>query len=798
MSALLSDPMTIPTRLLFYLRFLYRFVKAYIVAQFGLSNPPQNYSNVYSGLRAKLEIIRDEYGVAHVLADNNFDAFWGSGFVQSHDRLWQMESARRFAQGRLSEIAGDNALSTDRLMRQIGLYRIAQADVDLLEDEELELFEAYVLGVAAGVESLRTLPPEFHLLGLTFEPWTVTDVLLVARLLLFSFTGNWKTELIREELLKNVDSSLWPLLEPVHPDEWTATGDSYQPGGASASERLLKTYRDSEQWAPTSSGASNAWAVRGALSESDQPLLAGDPHVELRLPGLFHVSHIKGGDFNVIGGGLAGVPGVLIGHNEHVGWGVTAGMVDIADCVVETVTEETIGNTLSNIEYVTPDGPKKLMVFEEEILVRNPEGSRVVVEEIASSRHGPIVSTPNDSERRIIALNSTVFDPSPIGKTFIRMMKSESIGTLAAALSEWPGAPFNFVMADTRGDIGYQLAGKVMRHSAGGGLLPRDGSKSPGKLETYTSDQMPSSVNPPSNLIVSANQAIGGELELGEEWAEPRRAERITELLVGSSGHDVESFAEIQTDVYSANLVALRDLLLPVVDDIDRRRSLSEWDGQLNSRGDAASFISYVSNELSDLITESIAGLSGDLLQGKRDMFGENYNSFTTRHQGWLVNAVSDADKPWFHDVNHRKKVLRLAITRAERRIGRLGNKSISGEFSFIRPKHSLAAVPILGRIWSSRPVPFGGDINTISQGAFHRTTDGRDVSVTAGYRQILKIGRWDEAVFAIPTGISGIPGHSNYLDFTDEFAQGTYRPLLWSVDMIRTHQNDKISLHPR
>ena len=138
--------MTIPRLLLFYVRFLYRLLKAYIVGQFGLSNPRQNYSNGYIGLRDKLEIIRDNYGVAHVLANNDQDAFWGSGFVQPQDRLWQMESARRFANGRLSEIAGDSALSTDRLMRQIGLYRVAQSDFDLLENEELELFQAKCTG----------------------------------------------------------------------------------------------------------------------------------------------------------------------------------------------------------------------------------------------------------------------------------------------------------------------------------------------------------------------------------------------------------------------------------------------------------------------------------------------------------------------------------------------------------------------------------------------------------------------------------------------------------------------------
>lgn len=797
MSGLFSDLMTILRLAWFYLRFLYRFCKAYAVGRFRLANPRKDYSNKYHDIRDEIEIIRDQYGVAHVLANNDRDAFWGSGFIQSQDRLWQMESARRFANGRLSEIAGDTTLSTDRLMRQIGLYRVAQADCDLLEGEELELFNAYVSGVAAGVESLRTLPPEFHLLGLTFEPWTVTDIFLVARLLLFNFTGNWKTELIREELLKNVDSTLWPFLEPIYPDELTTTGEIYQPGESPSNARLLAAYEKLEQWAPTTSGASNAWAVRGGLSGSQVPLLAGDPHVDLRLPGLFYVSHMKGGDFDAIGGGIAGVPGILIGHNEYVGWGVTAGMVDMADCVIETITNETIGENLSDLSYVTPSGPEKLEVFEEEILVRNPSGTRVVVEEIGSSRHGPIISVPRESETRMISLSSTVFDPSPIGKTFIRMMKSESIGALSAALSDWPGAPFNFVMADTNGDIGYQLAGKVMQHGVGEGLLPRNGAASMGKLPTYSSEELPSIVNPLSQSIVSANQAIGGELELGEEWAEPRRAARITEMLTESSEHDIESFTRIQTDTYSANLVTLRDLLLPVVDDVIRHQSLSEWDGQLNSRSDAASFISYASNELSQLITESIAGASAPLLQGKRDMFGEEYNSFTTRHQGWLVNAVGDFDKPWFRDADHRRKILRLAITRAERRIKKIDKKAMSLEFSTLKPKHSLAGVPLLGKIWSSKGTGFGGDINTVSQGAYHRTSDGREVSVTAGYRQIFKIGYWDEAIFAIPTGISGIPGHPNYLDFTHEFARGSYRPLLWSPDVIRVHQNDKISLYP-
>lgn len=789
--------MTILRLAWFYLRFLYRFGKAYVVGRFRLANPRKNYSNKYHDIRDEIEIIRDQYGVAHVLAKNDRDAFWGSGFIQSQDRLWQMESARRFAKGRLSEIAGDTTLSTDRLMRQIGLYRVAQADCDLLESEELELFKAYVSGVAAGVESLRTLPPEFHLLGLAFEPWTVTDIFLIARLLLFSFTGNWKTELIREELLKNVDPTLWPFLEPIYPDELTTTGETYQPGGSPSNSRLLAAYENLEQWAPTASGASNAWAVRGELSGSHVPLLAGDPHVDLRLPGLFYVSHMKGGDFDAIGGGIAGVPGILIGHNEHVGWGVTAGMVDIADCVIETITNETIGESLSNLRYVTPSGPEKLEVFEEKILVRNPRQTRVVVEEIGISRHGPIVSVPIESETRMISLSSTVFDPSPIGKTFVRMMKSESIRALSAALSDWPGAPFNFVMADTNGDIGYQLAGKVMQHEVGEGLLPRNGATSTGKLPTYSSEELPSIVNPLSQSIVSANQAIGGELELGEEWAEPRRAVRITEMLGGSSEHDIKSFTQIQTDTYSANLVALRDLLLPVVDDVIRHRSLSEWDGQLDSRSDAASFISYASNELSQLITESIAGVSAPLLQGKRDMFGEEYNSFTTRHQGWLVNAAGDFDKPWFHDADHRRKILRLAITRAERRIKKINKKTGPHEFSILKPKHSLAAVPLLGKLWSSNGTGFGGDINTVSQGAYHRTSDGREVSVTAGYRQIFKIGYWDEAIFAIPTGISGIPGHPNYLDFTDEFARGSYRPLLWSPEAIRDHQNDKILLYP-
>ena len=234
-------------------------------------------------------------------------------------------------------------------MRRLGLADRAAGDLARAGDDERELLAAYARGVNEGVGSLRTLPPEFALLGETPEPWRPEHSLLLGRMLLFSFATNWDTELAAGAPVARARARArrrGGLRLPRggghrgHPpaDHRRRPAVGRLPGGAGG--RALPT-----------GAASNAWAAAGSRTASGAPLLASDPHLQAQLPGLFHVSHLRGGALDVAGAGIPGLPGIAIGHNGAIAWGLTAGLADVSDCYIETVDARE-----QPARYLTPEG----------------------------------------------------------------------------------------------------------------------------------------------------------------------------------------------------------------------------------------------------------------------------------------------------------------------------------------------------------------------------------------------------------------------------------------------------------
>src|ERR687885_2085726 len=225
-----------------------------------------------SGLNAPIEIVRDRWGVPHVSARDEHDAFFAQGFCHAQDRLWQMELSRRLARGRLAEVLGEVALDVDRFMRRLGLHRAAQAEWDALSPAPRACLEAYVRGVNAAIDSTRAnLPIEFVLTRIAPTAWEALDSLSYGRYLAFSLAPNWESELIRSRLVARLGYARASALEP---DVWQPETD--------ALPRL-------EDWGPADMpepgelppiaiaggpGVSNAWAVSGARSSTGKPLLA--------------------------------------------------------------------------------------------------------------------------------------------------------------------------------------------------------------------------------------------------------------------------------------------------------------------------------------------------------------------------------------------------------------------------------------------------------------------------------------------------------------------------------------------
>ena len=747
------------------------------------------------GAEGAIEVVRDRFGVPHIFANSEADAFFGQGFLHAQDRLFQMEGMRRMAAGRVAEVTGPGALESDRFMRRLGLADRAGRDLARLDGGDRAVLEAYARGVNAGTRSFSTLPPEFALLGSAPEPWHAEHSLLLARLLIFTFATNWDTELLRERLLHALGPERAAALDPAFPaDARTATGEP-----AGAAERVLAAYHAAREAGLPGGGASNAWALDGSRTVSGRPLLACDPHLEAQIPGLFHVSHVRGGEVDVVGAGIPGAPGIIAGHNGAIAWGVTAGLADVSDCYIETVHPE------DPTRYLTPEGWATGRTRIERIAVL---GAEAVEERVLETRHGPVIGPALPGEERAVALRSTALEDGDLASALIGMMRARDGDAFEQALDRWPGATFNFVWASREGGVGYRLAGRVPRRAPGEGLLPRDGARSPGPPAAVPPRELPRLVDPADGAVVSANDAPGGDLELGEEWCERWRAERIAALLADDERHTVHSMQAIQLDLHSAPLVALRDLLLErgALHDAgtaaaEASELLARWDGQVTAASAAAAVIETVYREVASVLVVRLAGTEAALVLGAGLSAVVSNSSFHYRLQGPLLDALAEARPPWCDGVADRDRLLRAATARALRalraRLGRHPSRWRWGALHRQRLRHPLHGVPVVGRRFSRGPYPVGGDVNTVWQGGYsiHRGPDGGGFS--PAYRQVIDLDDPDRSTFQLPAGNSGVPGHPRYDDCAQEFLEGRYRPLLYSRAAVERHREHTLALEP-
>jgi penicillin amidase len=354
---------------------------AYLYVRRGL--PPRGGTLRLAGLNATVEVIRDRWGVPHVFAQTMRDAMFAQGYVQAQDRLWQLELARRLASGRLSEMFGPETVEADRLLRRVGLHRAAQAEVSRASSESLSYLDAYAGGVNAFLETVgRRVPPEFLILRLRPEPWTAADSLAIGKYVAWMLSGNWDTEIIRSWVVERLGPEVAAQLEPLYP----AGLPVIVPPGAESSGLglpLLEELRKVEELAGVRGGGSNNWVIDGSRSATGKPLLANDPHLPLQMPGIWYEVHLKGGELNVAGVALPGVPGVIIGHNRRIAWGVTATMTDGDDLFLERVNPDNPRQYEHKGVWVDGD------LLREEIAVRGQ--AQPLVEEVLVTRHGPVI-----------------------------------------------------------------------------------------------------------------------------------------------------------------------------------------------------------------------------------------------------------------------------------------------------------------------------------------------------------------------------------------------------------------------
>jgi penicillin amidase len=672
-------------------------------------------------------IAHDARGVPHIDAASIEDALFLQGFVTAQNRMWQMDVLRRLAAGNLSEIIGKSTLEADRASRRLRLRRIAEASVNAMSPADRAILEAYARGVNYYLATFGDrLPIEFHLLGYKPKPWRPVDSVLCALQMYRTLTNTWRDDLAKQVMFQEGDRDKVDFLFP------SRTGHEVQPG-------------------------SNAWVISGAHTATGKPILANDPHLDYTIPSTWYMVHLKAPGLNVTGVSLPGLPAVIIGHNERIAWGVTNLGFDVQDLYVEKLDTAT-----GRYEF---EGKIEQAVKEtEEIPVRN---EKPVAFSQWVTRHGPVILSEG---KTMLSLRWTANDAGAFAFPFLDIDRAANWGEFKAALRRFPGPAQNFVYADAAGNIGYHATGRLPIRRNFEGDLPVDGSSGTFEWEGYIPfDELPEFFNPPSGIIVTANQnpfPVNYKYSTNGGYSTPYRSNQIRALLSAREGWKPADMLAVQTDVYSPfchflarQLVAAYDAKLPKDADLAKAaKILRAWNGQMEIRESAPLIVSLTYARLKNAIARAASPHRGDIY---------NFEMAPSVVQAILETGA----KGWFTDKNETLlKLLTGAIAEGKKAQG--GNLA---RWDYGR-SHSLAIVhpvdsriPLFGRFFNIGPFPMSGSSTSVKQ-----------VSGALGpsMRFIADPSNWDNSLNNITIGQSGHILSPHYRDQWKAYYYGRSFPM--------------------
>lgn len=793
-----------------------------------------------AGLQDRVTVRRDERGIPYIQAANDHDLYFAQGYVTASDRLWQMDIFRRNARGELAEILGAGALEEDKRHRTFGFTQAADAEVAQASPQARGILEAYADGVNAYIASLdaKALPPEFQLLQYKPKPWQPADSLLVVKNFFEALSSTWRLDIMRaaladlpaekraaimvetsplDVLVVGTDGARTAAAKHSAPQSIprlsAATAALSDPGrapdshfgnlqtAAGTQSALLRAVADDQELESRSLSriglfaeslaASNNWVVSGKHTASGKPLLANDPHLAASAPSIWYLVHLSAPGVRVAGVTAAGLPGVVIGHNDQIAWGFTNVGPDVQDVYLETFDA---GNPR---RYKTPSGWLDAEIRHEEIKVRKSFtdiATDTQTLDVTVTRHGPVVL---EREGKRYALRWTALDPKLNNSTGVYWLnRAHNWKEFTEALRNYTPPMQNMVYADVAGHIGYYAAGVVPIRKSGDGSVPYDGATDAGEWADYISfDKLPHVYDPPSGIVVTANQRIVGTdypYFLTHSWAQPYRARRILDLLNQKPKLTTDDFRAIQGDVYAiagvtfarAAAKTLKGQLAAPEDDKLRETvaAFEAWDGQLSVDSRVAPIASEMRLAFRSKIISSAVGDERAKTFGWSNLDTTLDRIITEQPADWLPKGF--ASYAALLKACHEEA--RQALTK---RFGEDETKWTWGNRNKATFPHPIATAPLVGLQFAIQPFPQSG--TGLLLGA--TVNVGSSVSM----RLIADPGDWDKTQHGIALGESGRPASPHWNDQLADWRAVAPRAFPFTEAAIANAAKETLVLEP-
>ncbi len=767
-----------------------------------------------NGVAAPVRIVRDAHAVPHIFAESEADAAFAVGFVHAQDRLFQMEMARRLGAGRLAEVLGGSAVRADHFMRILGLHRLAEGSVAGLAPEVQTLLERYAAGVNAWLAGHDgPWPPEFYALGIEPEPWRPADSLVVGRLMALQLASNFRSELLRARLAETIGRER---LEDLFPNDRLPPLTTL---GTLSQEALATLHAGLPD--PGARGASNAWAVAGTGTETGAPILVNDPHLGLGAPILWYLVRLETPELTLAGATIPGAPVVILGHNGTIAWGLTTTGGDTQDLFIERLDPDAPGR------YLTPDGSAPFETRQETILV---DGGDPVVVTVRATRHGPVVSDAEPDaalallgDQAVVALAFPgLAEEGIIAEAVYRINHARDWDDFRAAMAHWIAPQQNVFYADTGGNIGMFVAGRVPVRADGNGLMPVPGWTGAYDWTGFIPvDDLPQVLNPPSGRIVNANNPVVGPeypyLIAAYPYELPFRALRIEEMLDESGVQSLENSLAHLMDALSPAARDLAPLLTGIAAPDERAAQalalLRDWDFVMAAdRPEPLLFTAWLNELNRALYTDEInrplpaGAINRALPAGEPGLLAED---FWDLHPATVRHMLTEA-QDWCDDVTTWEvtetcdEILRLSLQRSLDLLSAAHGGDISawrwGDVHTAALSHRIfGRVPVL-RGLVDLSVPTDGGNYTVNRGGI-RAGAARQPFLHvfgAGFRGVYDLADLDRSRFIIATGQAGNPLSPHFSDLVEAWRTGGAITLSGSADELAASGSGTLMLQPQ
>lgn len=727
-------------------------------------------------LLTPVDIVMDARGVPHIFAQNDLDLYIAQGYMEARDRLWQMEFQTHAAAGRMSEIIGAKAIGYDMKMRRLGLPWAAtrmDSAVKVDDPQTAAIVDAYARGVNAYIEQLapEDYPLEYKLLGYKPETWTTVKSWLLLKYMANILTGG-ADDIAMTQAWNAFGQSYADILYPdrSYMEEPIISADhrwDFRPEKIPlppldyAADSLMMPGRPYER---QDAVGSNNWAVHGSKSSTGSPLLANDPHLSLGLPSVWYELQLSAKDHNSYGVSFPGSPGIMIGFNDSIAWGVTNGSIDVQDYYSITFTDE------NWTHYVHGDTILPVIKRIEKISVKKRE--EAVYDTVSYTHHGPVMYDRKYGKLNVpLALRWTAHDSSVELRTFIELNKAKNYADYKKAISHFVCPGQNFVFASASGDIAMTQQGKFPLRWEGQGRYVLDGSKPEHDWQGFIpTEHNPAEQNPPRGYVASTNQhptTTDYPYYYTGSFAEDRS--RQLAGLMKKDSLDVDDMKAFQQDNLSIRAQDLLPVLLSQLDSVlpnekeqDIRSKLEAWDYRFEK--DAAEPVMFQFWEA--MLNKAI--WSDELKAEGRNLM------MPTRMT--TIGLIRDSLNFRFYDnINTEAKETRESLIQS----------TFSGMVDSIykyNPDPSQW-------IWYKRKSTTirhlmdrggGGPLESFSRmevpiGGFNGILNAAGTRWGPSWRMVVSLGGKVEAWGVYPGGQSGNPGSSGYDAFVDDWAAGEY-----------------------